>query len=224
MAQAIHRTPEEIRADVSSRLFWDNRIDESGIGVNVSDGKVALTGTVPTCSDRSLAEQDAYSINGVSFVDNRLAVSSPAAGEAPGDAEIVSHIRSALEWNPHIDPGKVDVSVEEGTVILQGTVDSLWQKSIAQSTAGNIRGVLNVRNALMVGPPRAVPDEEIAYQVLSALESDALVDTSLINVHAKDGVVTLSGTVHNHHALRAAEEIAGITTGVRDVNNYLVIT
>ncbi len=224
MAQAAHKTSEEISVDVSSRLFWDNRINESGIGVNVSDGKVILTGTVPTCSDRSRAEEDAYSITGVSFVDNRLAVSYPAAGEAPGDAEIASHIRSALQWSPHIDPREVDVSAEEGTVILTGRVDSLWQKSMAESIADNVRGVLNIRNMLEVEPARAVPDEEIARQILKALENNALVDTSLINVHVKNGVVTVSGTVHNHHALHAAEEIAGITTGVRDVNNYLVIT
>ncbi len=224
MAQAVHRTSEEIRDDVSSRLLWDNRINKSDIGVNVSDGKVVLTGAVHTCSDRSRAEDDAYSITGVNFVDNRLAVSYPSAGEAPGDDEIASHIRSALQWSPHIDPGEVDVSVEEGTVILTGRVDSLWQKSMAGSIADNIRGVLNIRNMLKVEPARAVPDEEIARQVLRALQNNALVDTSLINVYVKGGVVTLSGTVNNHHALRAAEEIAGITAGVRDVNNYLVIT
>jgi osmotically-inducible protein OsmY len=224
MVQAAHKTSREIGGDVSSQLFWDNRIDASDIGVNVTDGKVVLTGTVPACSDRSQAEEDAYSIAGVSFVDNRLAVSYPAAGEAPDDAEIASQIRSVLEWNPHIGPGKVDVSVEEGTVALTGTVESIWQRSMAGSTAYNIRGVLNVRNLLRVKPARPVPDDEIAHRVLRVLENNVLIDTSLINVHVKDGVVTLSGTVHNHHALHAAEGLAGITAGVRDVNNYLVIT
>ncbi|HON39122.1 MAG: BON domain-containing protein [Desulfomonilia bacterium] len=223
MVQTVQRTSEEIIDDVHSRLLWDDRIDESGIDVNISDGKVVLTGRVPTCSDRSYAEEDVYSIAGVSFVDNRLAVSPPAGGEAPGDDDIASHIRNALEWSPHIDSGKVGVTVEGGAVTLQGTVDSLWQKTMAARIAENIRGVLDVRNLLKVDPARTVPDEEIACQILKAFENDALLDISLINVHVKDGIVTLSGTVHNHHALLTAEKIAEITSGVRDVNNYLVV-
>ena len=45
----------------------------------------------------------------------------------------------------------------------------------------------------------------------------------MINVHVRNGVVTFSGTVHSHHAVRAAEEMAGSIAGVRDINNYLVI-
>jgi len=40
----------------------------------------------------------------------------------------------------------------------------------------------------------------------------------------KDGVVTLKGTVDNHHAFRTAQDIANYTGGVVSVNNELVVT
>lgn len=222
MAQMERRRSEDIRADVSSQLFWDNRIDESNINVDVVEGRVILTGTVPTYSDRWQAEDDAYSIAGVRYVDNRIRV-SPTSFPVPGDTEVASNIRNVLEWNPTIDSSRIDVSVSDGVVTLSGAVDSYWQKSRAGYLAANVGGVVDVINLLRVEPVSMETDEDVRRDILMTLGRNTFIDAGRINVHVADGIVTLTGTVDSYFAWRTAEDIAKFTSGVVDVRNDLAI-
>ncbi len=222
MARIEKRRPEEIRADVSSQLFWDNRIDESNINVDVFEGKVILSGTVPTYSDRWQAEEDAYSISGVRYVDNRLTV-SPTTFPVPNDTEIASNLRNTLEWNPTLDSSRIEVSVHEGTVTLNGSVDSYWQRSRVEQLVSNIGGVTEVHNLLKVEPAGGISDDEIRKDIESTLARNTFIDSSRINVRVDKGVVTLSGTVDDYLTYRTAQDIANFTSGVIDVQNDLVI-
>lgn len=223
MATTMTGRTEEIRSGVSSLLSSDSRVKGSRISVHVANGRVVLSGTVPAYPDRSWAEDDAYAIPGVSYVENRLEVRRPEPSGAPDDDEIAGRIRSALEWNPSIEAGRIEVSVQDGVVTLAGTVGTFWQRSIACETASNIRGVLDIRNLLSVEPGLDIPDRDIACRLQSTIGKSAFIDPGMISLHVKNGVVTLSGTVHSHHAFHAAEELAGSIAGVRDINNYLVI-
>lgn len=42
------RADEEIKRDLVDELYWDYRVDASNVKAEVSDGKVRLTGTVPS--------------------------------------------------------------------------------------------------------------------------------------------------------------------------------
>lgn len=222
MARTENRRTEEIRADVSSQLFWDNRIDESNINVDVSEGKIILTGTVPTYSDRRQAEEDAYSISGVRYVDNRLKV-SPTIFPVPNDEEVASNIRNMLGWNPTIDSSRIQVSVTEGVVLLSGAVDSYWQKSRVGYLCSNVGGVTDVKNLLRVEPAGGVPDEDIRKDIEDTLSRNTLIDTRGIDVQVEEGIVTLRGPVDDYLTYRTAEEIANYTSGVIDVHNEMII-
>lgn len=216
------RRPDEIRREVCSQLLWDTRVDESDIDVEVKDGKVILKGLVPTYLDLWEAEDDAYAVEGVRYVENRLKVSLPPNWPVPGDGDIAIKLRSLLEWNPNIDARNVDICVERGQVTLMGSVDSIWQKHTAARIAEDVSGVTGVNNELRV-EPAAAADSDIRTDILSSFMRNPLIDASLMNVHVKSGVVTLSGTVHDYYAYRTAEEISRFTRGVMDVNNNLVI-
>jgi osmotically-inducible protein OsmY len=222
MARMERRRSEDIRADVSSQLYWDNRIDESNINVDVTDGRVILTGTVPTYSDRWQAEDDAYSISGVRYVDNRLRV-SPTTFPVPSDTEIASNIRNVLEWNPTIDSSRIDVSVSDGVVTLSGAVDSYWQKSRAGYIVANVGGVIDVSNLLRVEPVGTETDEDVRKDIVTTLARNTFIDADRVDVQVDGGVVTLTGTVDDYFAYRTAEDIAKFTSGVIDVHNSLVI-
>ena len=66
-------------------------------------------------------------------------------------------------------------------------------------------------------------DEDIKRDVESALFYDTWVNSNEINVEVKDGVVTLTGTVHAPVEKRSAEDDAWEVAGVRDVQNNLRI-
>lgn len=223
MGEKEARRQEEIKKDVHSQLVWDCRVNESDIDVDVLDGKVILTGAVPTYSDLLEAEEDAYTVSGVRYVDNRLRVTPTDAYPVPGDEDIASKLRSLLEWNQDIDAERIDIAVDDGLVTLMGTVDSIWQKYHAEHIAENVPGVLGVSNRLVVQPARRFSDEDIRSKILSSIDRNTSIEVGMINVYVKHGIVTLSGTVADYQAYRTAEEIARYTNGVVDVNNNLVI-
>jgi osmotically-inducible protein OsmY len=217
------KRPEEIKREVYSQLVWDTRVNESDIDVEVKDGKVVLKGLVPTYLDLWEAEDDAYAVEGVRYVENRLKVSPPPNFPVPGDGDIASKLGSLLEWNPNIDARDIDISVERGLVTLRGSVDSIWQKYNAGRIAEDVYGVMGVNNELKVEPAAPVTDEDIRTDVISSLIRNSFIDAGMVYVYVKNCVVTLSGTVHDYYAYRTAEDISRYTRGVVDVNNNLVI-
>jgi hypothetical protein len=64
-------------------------------------------------------------------------------------------------------------------------------------------------------------DERIREEVCERLTMDHDVDASDVEVTVRDGVVTLSGTVHERYAKRTAEDICESVRGVKDVQNDL---
>lgn len=216
------RRSEDIMVDVSTQLFWDNRINDSNINIEVSGDRVILTGTVPSSSDKWEAEEDAYSIPGVSSVENRLRV-NPSAYPEPSNLEIRSRVENVLDWNPTIDTSGIDVSAHDGVVVLKGVVDSYWQKTRAWDIASNVKGVREVVNELKVAPPEEITDEDIQSDLERAFARSRYVDTNRVSVSVRNGIVTLSGTVGDYYAYRTVQEIANYTNGVIDVRNQLVI-
>ncbi|GFE74541.1 BON domain-containing protein [Novosphingobium sp. TCA1] len=64
-------------------------------------------------------------------------------------------------------------------------------------------------------------DERIREDVNDRLTQDWRVDATNIRVLAKDGEVTLDGTVGSRHAKRRAEDLADEVSGVKHVQNNL---
>jgi osmotically-inducible protein OsmY len=69
-----------------------------------------------------------------------------------------------------------------------------------------------------------VDDAAILAKVKAAYAADPDLSALKINVDAKDGNVRLKGEVKNISAWRKAEDIAKKTSGVKSVENNLVIT
>lgn len=67
-------------------------------------------------------------------------------------------------------------------------------------------------------------DDRIREEVCERLTMDHDVDASDVEVSVSDAVVTLSGTVHERHAKRIAEDICELVRGVKDVQNNLRVT
>jgi len=73
---APHVRPTEVRAKIEGAFKRSAEIDARNIEVQEThNGQVMLTGTVRSLSERRVAEQAAWSVPGVTLVDDRLAVS-----------------------------------------------------------------------------------------------------------------------------------------------------
>lgn len=216
-------TKEETKKRIVNQLFWDSRVDASEITVDFADGRVVLSGIVPSYIVRRAAESDAYIVEGVNRVENKIQVRYPTAAPQPSDSEIRANILNILSWDASIDAGDISVEVDNGVATLLGSVDTYWKKQRAEEQAIDIGGVTRVVNELTVVPTKRLMDQAIADDIVAALDRNALIDTEAVDVKVENGVVTLSGTVPNWNALQGAEEAATFTSGVVDIINNLII-
>jgi osmotically-inducible protein OsmY len=70
--------------------------------------------------------------------------------KAPQPADVKSRIESALKRNAELDSEDIRVSVDAGTVTLDGTVDSWRARDAAENAAWSAPGVKFVRDRLSV--------------------------------------------------------------------------
>ena len=70
----VCKTDGEIQRHIVAELFGSPGVDESGIEVRVSNGRVTLSGYVPRLLDKYAAEDTAKRIPGVSGVANDIRV------------------------------------------------------------------------------------------------------------------------------------------------------
>jgi osmotically-inducible protein OsmY len=214
---------EEIKKDALEQLYWDDRVDASNLKVEVSRGEAFLTGTVPNYGAYQAAEDDLWSIPGVRYVRNDAVVKYPVGAKVPSCAEIKASIERVLLWQPDIDSLDIDVSMEDGAVVLQGSVDAYWKKIRAEELALALSGVSSIRNELAVVPSGAYTDKAIADDIESALKQNIGADVDSIEVRVENGKVTLSGSVSSLPALYAAEKIVENTPGVILYSTELVV-
>jgi len=65
---------EDVKAKIEGALKRSAELDAQGIHVEAHDGRVVLTGSVRSLSERKQAEWAAWSTAGVNLVDDRLAI------------------------------------------------------------------------------------------------------------------------------------------------------
>jgi osmotically-inducible protein OsmY len=215
------RNSEDIKKDVVDQLYWDGRVDAADVQVEVSGECVTLSGSVQTLGARHAADEDAWLIEGVKAVNNELNVKFPAGLEMPNDETITSNAANTLLWHPDLDASNVTPVVNEGRLMLRGSVGTYWQKVLAEEITSTLSGVVDVKNELAVVPSKGMGDQSIADAVVAGLDRNTYVEPEMVNVEVRDGVVTLSGGVPNLMAYRGAIAVAQNTVGVVNVVNKL---
>ena len=211
----------DVDKQVVDQLYWDNSVQVADVGVTVDDGWVTLEGSVPSYSAKYTAEDDAYLVDGVKFVDNQLVVNYPTF---PSDKQIKEDVKSALDWDFALDSQKIKVSVKDGTVKLLGTVDAYWKKTLAEDDTAKVNGVLSIVNELAIVTTGKWSDETIGKDIEEAMRRNIFVDVNDVDVKVKKGKVTLTGEVPNWAAKDAAYSSALFTAGVVSVDNKITIS
>lgn len=210
---------EKLQHDVTEHLCWNTRLGITDLEVTVRNGTIVLNGDVPTYMAKRLAETDCFHVLGVYSVQNELDVIP--AGNLPTDEEVRMNVMTLLLWNGDIGSNNVAVAVSDGTVTLQGSVGSYWEKVEAEELASTLRGVRHIQNDLAVVPVHDMLDEEISAAITSALERNRNANPQDIHITVRYGRVTLTGSVPTSCAYQAALDAAMHTRGVVDVKAEL---
>ena len=142
------------------------------------------------------------------------------------DREIQDAVERRLRSAPDMDAADVGVSVQDGVVVLTGTVRTFAEREAAEQTALATESVLDVANEIVVNIPRQAhhTDQEIAHSVRGTLELHSRVPHEHIKSSISHGVVTLHGCVECWQDVVDAEAAVGDLPGVEDVVDELVVT
>jgi osmotically-inducible protein OsmY len=91
------------------------------------------------------------------LVGAMLAQLTPAQDkkQAPNtDDRISDQVRMRLATDPDVKGGALDVAVKDGVVTIKGRVDTEKGKTKATKLTKKVKGVKEVDNELLVGPPK----------------------------------------------------------------------
>jgi osmotically-inducible protein OsmY len=73
------------------------------------------------------------------------------------DIPLDEMVFTALEQNPHLSRRNLRFEAEQGRVTLLGTVNSYYQKQMAQEALREIVGIAEIINELNVAMPQSEP-------------------------------------------------------------------
>ena len=207
------RTGRSLGEAVALELELDESVPGQYIDVRARNGVVTLTGWVNNLLAKDRAGRAARTVKGVRAVKNQIKVRTATRS----DTMLRSRVFTTLTTDPATERYEVDLDVDNGTVSLRGTVDSMAEKRLIGRVVKGVRGVRDVDNDLTVEVEADRPDSAISEEVRNRLQASVWVDSALIDVRVNDGSVTLSGTVPDAAAKERAESLAWVA-GVSDVS------
>ena len=203
---------------------------------------LTVEGEVQDIAAKKLCMELAIAVPGVTGIVDRLHV-TPAV--RVGDGAILAAVRDVLlkesalqdsavrvrnkgrvemiRESVVLNSGVIELSVNDGVVLLDDHVPSLTQKRLAGVLAWWVPGSRDVINGMAVEPYEEDNDEELLDAVRLVLEKDPFVNADQIRVSAKHSMITLEGLVINDVQRRMAENDAWYVFGVDKVTNKLQI-
>ena len=138
--------------------------------------------------------------------------------------DIREAVEDELNFDPLVDASNISVKNLNGDVALNGTVTSYPQYLEAAAAAQRVAGVKHVHNHLAVVLPDVDyrDDVQLATAANNALGWDVTVPDG-IEATARDGNVTLTGTVRYAAVRTAAERAVGGLTGLRNIRDEIYV-
>ena len=153
-------------------------------------------------------------------------VAPVSSGTQTDDATVTSNVRTALLADSEVKAFDVKVETRQGTVQLNGTMDTQAQIDQALTVTRGVTGVSAVENGLMLKGANTsmgtqLDDTGVTGRVKAALLADPNVKSFDINVVTSNGEVQLSGLVDNQGQIDEVTRIARATEGASSIKSDL---
>lgn len=213
------KTDSQLRSDVIDELSFDPSIFDQDLVVVATDGVVTLAGSVPSYADKYAAERAAFRVAGVRAIADEITVKLPTAC-VRSDQDIAQAASDALTWHVQV-PETIQISVEDGVVILRGEVDWQYQRDAATAAIRCMTGIKGLKNRLKIR--KKVQVDDVKERIEQALVRTAEDDAHKIVVTTSKGKVTLKGKVRSHAEMEDAKWAAWAAPGVNSVDNQLTV-
>lgn len=209
---------QQLRESVTRELEWEHRIASKEIGIAVHNHVVTLSGFAHSYVEKLAAEKAAKRVYGVKDVLNHLEVKQ---GIVMADAELDREAVQALQRNFTVPDTRIEVTVKNGEIALEGNVDWHFQKDAAEAAVRDLAGVKSVSNRIVVSA--GVPARDVQTKIEEALRRRAGLDLRRIMVSSHNGTVELRGNVHSWAEKEEAASVAWEAPGVTKVENNIAV-
>jgi osmotically-inducible protein OsmY len=138
------------------------------------------------------------------------------------DPLLTHRVEAAIARDPKLRTAarNVDLTVEDGNLILRGSVPDLATRDALLASASTIPGIRDARSDLFVDPSRdrgyGESDEKIAFRLqrLFAAHPSTAADAENVTIDVRQGKVTLRGRIASAETRASIVDLADDTPGV----------
>ena len=145
-------------------------------------------------------------------------------GGVYSDTKIRSQINYRWLQGASILMDRVDLSVQDGQVLLTGVVESDELKEKAEALITDVSGITRIINDIQVGVPQTFADYSRDAWITTKLKTNLLLDKEVASrnysVRTVGQVVYLMGTAKDSAELARVIDHASAISGVKHVVNY----
>jgi osmotically-inducible protein OsmY len=141
------RTDKDIAQAVLAALQWDYEVPADAITVIVNRGGVTLEGSVDWQYQKDAAARLVRYLNGVTSVTNLVSI-KPSVHSS----DVAKQIKDAFRRKAALDARRINVSADDGKIMLEGSVSSWSERDVAIDAAWAAPGVKSVEDHLTIVP------------------------------------------------------------------------
>ncbi len=188
---------------------------------NNGNGDIVLKGSVNTLYDKLRIYELTSEVKGVKKIDDMIDIQ---ANPIP-DKELQQKINEEIHLNNAIiEPDRIKIAVDNGEVILDGTVSYPREREMAETLTSWQNGVLGITNNLKVLPYKKAVDDNNLNIILGEILKTHYGIEKAVKYKVDKGVVTLDGTVSSLWAKNNIENDFFRVLGVNYVKNNLKVS
>ena len=139
--------------------------------------------------------------------------------------DLQKDVQDAIKFEPLLNAAEIGVTAKDGIVTLTGIVDGYFKKTEAENAAKNVAGVKVVVENITINYGRGFSknDNEIAVEVLKAINDSWSVPNDKVRVKVENGWVTLDGELPWGYQREAAKSAVNYLMGVKGVTSNIKI-
>jgi len=213
---------DELAQKVEKKIRENEKIQIEGLKVTNDGGAIYLEGIADLYGSRYLAGEIAAKVEGVTKVENEIAVRSVEVNDLNIESQLFDKIQKHLRGNAF---DLVSVRVSHGFVTLSGNVRDSTLKDDAFKEAIWIRGVRGVDNKIVLASISA-GDERLRQAIFRRLNAEYaqyfVGRLPSIVILVEGGKVTLVGNVRSAVDQQKIGNTVRSLPGVLSVDNQLV--